>query len=274
MSGADEGGENKSGGLVPDRPELDLDLFLRPYAHRGLHGPGYGPGNGHVENSAPAFLKAIERGHGIECDLRPAQGGVPVVFHDQDCDRLLGISGRIADVEPDKIAELRYPECGSPLLTFADFLSLVDGRVPVLAEIKSDWSEPDPGFLPAICELARGYQGPLALMSFDPTLMTIVANLSPEIPRGLVSRDFTQDPAAAERLGRMRAYALTNLLDQSAVAPSFIAYDINALPTPAVRYVREFEGLPVFAWTVRSPTDWLIAGQWADAAIFEGPCRV
>ena len=270
VSSRDETGRQEPHGLSPDRPELDLDVFLRPYAHRGLHGPGYG----HEENSAPAFLKAIERGHGIECDLQAAANGLPIVFHDRDCDRLLGLSGAISDLDGNAVRTLRYPGCGSPLLTFADFLALVDGRVPVLAEIKSDWTSPAPGFLEQICELAEGYRGPLALMSFDPALMSKVARLSPHIPRGLVARDFTKGGAEAEKLGRMRAYALTHLLDQTAVSLSFIAYDIDALPTPATRYIREVEGLPLFAWTVRSPTDWLIAGQWADAAIFEGPCRV
>ncbi len=270
MSQPEHTDRNDPGRLEPDRPELDLEVFLRPYAHRGLHGPGYG----HLENSAPAFLKAIERGHGIECDLQAAANGLPVVFHDRDCDRLLGIAGTIDDFDGSAIKTLRYPGCGTPLLTFKDFLALVDGRAPVLAEIKSDWTRPASGFLEAICELASGYRGPLALMSFDPAVMSTVAQLSPDIPRGLVSRDFTQGGAEAEKLGRMRAYALTHLLDQAAVAPSFIAYDIDALPTPATRYIREVEGLPLFAWTVRSPTDWLIAGQWADAAIFEGPCRV
>jgi hypothetical protein len=36
------------------------------------------------------------------------------------------------------------------------------------------------------------------------------------------------------------------------------------------RYVREVEGLPLFAWTVRTAEDAAIAQQHADQAIFEG----
>ena len=49
---------------------LDREAFLRPIAHRGLHGP---PGGGAIENTVRAFDAAILRGYGIECDLRPGK---------------------------------------------------------------------------------------------------------------------------------------------------------------------------------------------------------
>lgn len=55
---------------------LDRATFLRPVAHRGLHDAAAG----RVENSAAAFTAAIERGYGIECDLRPARSNLPVIF--------------------------------------------------------------------------------------------------------------------------------------------------------------------------------------------------
>ena len=59
---------------------LDRAAFLRPIAHRGLHDHL----QGRIENTAPAFEAALERGYGIECDVRPAAGGLPVVFHDEN----------------------------------------------------------------------------------------------------------------------------------------------------------------------------------------------
>ena len=63
---------------------LDRAAFLRPIAHRGWHNNEAG----RTENSRPAFAAAIGQGYGIECDLRPAKDGLPVVFHDETLDRI------------------------------------------------------------------------------------------------------------------------------------------------------------------------------------------
>ena len=73
-------------------PGLDRDTFVRPIAHRGLHDPTAG----RIENTAPAFRAAIDKGYGIECDLQPADDGTPMVFHDEKLDRLVAATGPIA----------------------------------------------------------------------------------------------------------------------------------------------------------------------------------
>ena len=52
--------------------------------------------------------------------------------------------------------------------------------------------------------------------------------------------------------------------------PSFIAYDVGALPTSAPLALRHFFRLPLLAWTVRTPADRATAKAWADQIIFEG----
>ena len=46
-----------------------------------------------LENTAPAFRAAIEKGYGIECDLQAAEDGTPMVFHDDKLDRLIARLG-------------------------------------------------------------------------------------------------------------------------------------------------------------------------------------
>ena len=60
------------------------------------------------------------------------------------------------------------------------------------------------------------------------------------------------------------------MLESGPAAPDFYAYDVNALPTPVTRFVREVLGLPLFTWTVRTEEQRQIAARWADAPIFEG----
>ena len=154
---------------------LDRATFLRPIAHRGLHDRA----RGRIENTAPAFLAAIHKGYGIECDLQAAKDGTPMVFHDDKLERLTGEPGRIGYLAPAALARLRYKGQDTQILPFAEFLDLVGARVPLLVEVKTNSATPLETFLDRIARQARAYKGPIALMSFD---RDVVAR-SPSSPR-------------------------------------------------------------------------------------------
>lgn len=251
-------------------PILDRQTFLRPIAHRGLHDAA----KGLVENTAPAFEAAIAKGYGVECDLRPAAGGIPLVFHDLALDRLTAGTGLIADLAPACAAKLPFKGAAvTGILSFADFLALVAGRVPIFAEIKSEWAEPDLAFLSEVARLAKLYRRPLALMSFDPAVVATMKHLAPDIPRGIVSGAYFDDQGHGwwqdSPLTDARRQALASLLESGQAAPSFYAYDVRALPTAATERVRR-QGIPLLAWTVRTDDQRRIAALNADAPIFEG----
>jgi glycerophosphoryl diester phosphodiesterase len=245
---------------------LDRAAFLRPIAHRGLHHAK----RGIIENTAPAFLAAIEKGYGIECDVRPAADGLPVVFHDETLKRLVDGSGPVARVTQRQLKTLRHRIGGAPILTFAELLDLVSGRVPLLIEIKSEWEAPQKSFLKQIAATASAYNGPIALMSFDPAIMTGIRSLASNLPRGMISGNYVGRGWWGRRITGKRAASLRNFLESGPVVPDFYAYDVNALPTPVTEYARAVHGLPLFTWTVRTAKQRRIAAQWADAMIFEG----
>ena len=241
--------------------------FRHPIAHRGLHDARAG----RIENTEPAFAAAIAHGYGIECDLRPAGGGCPVVFHDLGLDRLVDGTGPIAGLTAGDLAALRYRGQDTAILTFEGLLGLVGGTVPLLVEVKSEWDPPGAAFLGAIASAATGYHGPLALMSFDPAVVAMLAGLAPAVPRGLVSGSYgtTGGHWWQNRLSSDRADSLRSMSGFDAVGASFCAYEVAALPGPAPARVRA-RGLPVLTWTVRSPAQWHAASNSADAMIFEG----
>lgn len=245
---------------------LDRAAFVRPIAHRGLHNAK----KGIIENTAPAFEAALAKGYGIECDLRPAAGGLPIVFHDDTLARLVDGKGHVAHLDAAALKRLRYKSSDTHILTFGEFLDLVGGKVPLLIEIKSEWGPPDHAFLSKIAKLAHGYRGPLALMSFDPDVMAVLRELAPKLPLGIVSGSYAGHGWWNRKISKARAQALRDLLLSGPVAPDFYAYQVGALPTPVTRYVREVQGLPLFTWTVRSAKDRALAEKWADAPIFEG----
>jgi len=245
---------------------LDRAAFLRPMAHRGLHDEA----RGIIENTAPAFTAAIAKGYGIECDLRPAADGTPMVFHDLELERLIDAPRRISDYTPQALRSLTYRGTGESILPFSDFLDLASGRVPLLVEIKSEWDEPDPVFLKAIVRRAAAYRGPLALMSFDPAVMAAVRSLNPAIPRGIVAGIYDGPGWWLDRLDATRAFRLSHLLESGPAEPDFYSYHVKALPTPVTRFVREVLKIPLFTWTVRTAAERAVAGDWADVMTFEG----
>ncbi len=248
---------------------LDRAAFLRPIAHRGLHDAA----QGRTENSRPAFEAAIARGFGIECDLRPARDGLPVVFHDETLERVTNSTGLIVNHSADTLHDVLYPHCKTHVMTFAQALQLTAGRVPLLVELKSEWEPPGSRFMAEIARLASAYQGPLALMSFDPAVMIALRALAPSVPRGIVSGLYESEDGDtwwADKIGADRAFRLAHLLECGPVHPAFVAYHIKALPTPVTRFVRDVLGLPIFTWTVRDGLDLARARIWADAPIFEG----
>ncbi len=245
---------------------FDIETFVRPIAHRGLHSAT----QNRIENTQAAFEAAIAARYGIECDLQPLADGTPMIFHDETLDRLIDATGRIDTLSRSEIKKLRYRDSDTRIISFADVLDLAGGRVPVLVEIKSEWTEPNMRFLKAIAALSQDYDGPLALMSFDPVVMARMRELCPDVPRGIVSGIYKGDGWWLDRLSAERAYRLTHLLENGPVQPSFVSYHVKALPTPVTRFLREGLQMPLFCWTVRTAADRKAAADWADAPTFEG----
>lgn len=107
-------------------------LKQRLYAHRGLHDNN----SDAPENSMRAFRKAVEAGFGIELDVQLSKDGVPVVFHDFTLKRICGGEGKVCDYTWSELQQ--FSLCGSDqkIPRFEDVLKLVDGKVPLIVELK------------------------------------------------------------------------------------------------------------------------------------------
>lgn len=246
-------------------PRLDPGLFLVPIAHRGL----FDPAVGRLENTRSAFQAAIDADLGIECDIRPAKDGVPVVFHDETTDRLIEYGGPVTSLTAQDLDRLRYRDAADePIQTFSELLQQVSGRVPLLVEIKSEWGPPDHGFLFRLSRMAACYEGPIALMSFDPAVVALVKQYAPQVPRGIISGTYSGDGWWSDRIDPERAARLRDL-EECDFVPDFAALQVAALRSPAAEKVRNVWQVPLLTWTVRSQDDRQLAERYADAPIFE-----
>jgi len=242
----------------------ELYWLKRPIAHRGLHDRT----KGIVENSISAVRAAMGAGLAVEVDLQCAANHMPIVFHDATLDRLTAETGPVAARSVDALAQIPLRNSGDYILSLPALLTLVNGHVPLILEIKSTWTR-DGAFERNIAKLLEPYPGPVAVMSFDPHCLAAFRDAAPDLPRGLVADRF-DDPNHWSELSFWQRFARRNLLTAAIARPNFIAYDIVALPAVAPLIARFLFGLPLLTWTVRTKEQRERALRYADAMIFEG----
>jgi glycerophosphoryl diester phosphodiesterase len=218
------------------------------FAHRGLHF-----GHEIPENTLAAFSAALDFGAGIECDARLTADDQLIVFHDADARRLCANSLKIGQSRWKDLAGLRV--AGHPIPTLESVLDLIDGRVPLLLEIKAEndfrrWG-------PALDRELTGYRGHLAVMCFEPRLLRILAAQMPRVRRGLLIQE------QCSFVERRISVRLAN--------PDFLAVEFAAIGKPWVAEARYSR--PVYTWTIRTAAERAQAEVHADALIWEGNGR-
>lgn len=237
-------------------------LTARPVAHRGFHDRA----EGRVENTLPAAEAAIARGFAIECDLQLTRDGVPIVFHDDTLDRLTVATGPVDARSLDELRAIPLRDTGARIPTLAELLALIAGRVPLFAEFKSRF-DGNRRLEAVAAPLLAAYEGPLAVMSFDPESVRALGTHQPGLPRGLVADSYT-DPEW-DFIPPLRRLALRHLAAVPSLKPNFLAYAVTDLPSDAALRVQG-DGVPLLAWTVRTAADRATAARYADQIIFEG----
>lgn len=243
---------------------LPSALLRMPIAHRGLHGPRV------PENSLAAFRAAIDAGYAIECDIQHLADGTPIVFHDYDLTRLAGDEAFVADCSADDLSGFRLLRTDERIPTLQEMLREVAGRVPLLIEIKDQdgrLGDNIGDLQDRVAETLGGYDGPVAVMSFNPEVVARFHSVAPDIPVGLTTDGFDADDWPM--LDADTRDRLSRIADFERSGAGFIAHHFRDLHDPAVLALKA-RGVPVLCWTVRSPQDEAMAREVADNITFEG----
>ena len=230
---------------LPQWPPRSLEAFAgRDYAHRGLWQPGGAP-----ENSLAAFRRAVDAGFGIELDVQRTADGELVVFHDDTLERMCGVRKVLADCT---LAELRgYPllDSAEQIPTFADVLRTVDGRVPLIVEIKQGER------IAETCRrtdaLLQRYAGAACIESFDPRAVRWFRRNRPQRIRGQLAA-FPGRASVCDR--SFRTLLLGLMVCNVLTRPDFVAHETATDRNPFFRAVRRM-GAYTVAWTVRTQAE-------------------
>jgi glycerophosphoryl diester phosphodiesterase len=234
-------------------------LFSPPVAHRGLWGEGAAP-----ENSLAAFQAACAGGYGIELDVQLSADGEAMVFHDEDLARLTGQAGRLGDRTAADLAELRLRGTEERIPTLLETLALVGRRALVLVELKTPAGRVGP-LEQRVHEIIMDHAGPVALIGFNPYSHAWFADRFPGVLRGLDSYAYRD----AKGLSPDQRAAYAGLEHVAIARPHFLALGLDMLPSPPAERHRA-AGLPVVAWTVRTPAEREAVREACDNIIFEG----
>jgi glycerophosphoryl diester phosphodiesterase len=239
-------------------------LTARPIAHRGLHDRA----RGIVENTVSAAEAAVAGGFPIECDVQDTADGEAVVFHDDTLDRLTSEKGPLRSRTAAELTRLQVAATQDRIPTLRTLLARVGGQVPLIIEIKSRF-DGDVTLTRRTVETVSGYEGPVALISFDPAVLAALRELAPELPRGIVAQS-RYDESEWGHVGAEARHAMANLLHFPQTHPDFLSWRVGDLPSAAPFLCRHLARIPVMTWTVRTEENRRRALAHADQMVFEG----
>ncbi|CRZ34687.1 glycerophosphoryl diester phosphodiesterase [Herbinix hemicellulosilytica] len=240
-------------------PELKkFDGWL--YAHRGYHNnKSKAP-----ENSLPAFKLAVENGYGIELDVQLTKDNVPVVFHDYDLKRACGVDKKVAELTYKELKNYKLFKSKETIPTFREVLDCIDGKVPVIVELKIPW-EPGETCRAVAKELAN-YKGLYCIESFNPFGLIWYKKHYPHVVRGQLSTDFIKDKIEGSK---MQFFILKHLLFNFLTKPDFIAYHHIYKKDLSFSICRKLYKVKTVAWTIKSQQELDENKDYFDLIIFD-----
>ncbi len=243
------------------RPKKDNILYTARYAHRGLHSKKAGV----PENSMAAFERAVERGYGIELDVHLSKDGFLVVEHDDTLQRTCGDPRVIEQCNWQEIKDLTLEGTQQTLPLLTDVLALVNGRVPLLIEMKAVGGNMR-SLARAVADTLKGYTGPYCVESFEPRAIYWLGKADSTILRGQLAGRVKQE---TNNISPLIDFALRNLLINAISRPDFVAYRYSDYRNLSFRLCRWVYRPPVFFWTVRTPQSAALAKARGATPIFE-----
>lgn len=230
------------------------------FAHRGYHCIE----KGIPENSIPAFRAALSKNYGIELDIHITQDNRIIVFHDDSLKRVCGLDNQPENMTLAELKKLTLLGTKEHIPTFEEVLKLVNGKVPLLIELKL------PGQSTALCEKAyrilKNYHGPYLIQSFNTLGLRWFYENAPHVLRGQLASNLTKSDKKPHWVFRFLAKHL--MLDFWG-RPDFISYKLKDLPTLNTSLLRKIFNSPFAVWTLRDENSLKEGIRCYDMQIFE-----
>lgn len=238
------------------RRHKDREILNGLYiAHRGLHNIE----KGIPENSIPAFKDAVLKGYAVEIDIHLTKDNKVVVFHDDTALRMCGVDKKICQMTLEEIKTLNLSSTGIKIPTLEECLETIDGKVPLLIEVKYD-----EGTSVKLCETAetllKTYKGKYFIQSFYPQILYWYRKNRPDICRGQLSSAFIGDKFYKKLSGCL----IFNFLSR----PDFVSYEHNFATHICRQLVTKLGAFPI-GWTFENQNELDKGKKYFKSYIFE-----
>ena len=232
--------------------KIKKDLsYLRnnKFAHRGLYN------RENPENTVGAINRAIKNNVGIELDVHLLKDNTIVVFHDYNLKRLVGIDLKLSEINYEDIKKLKIDNTKYTIPKLEDVLKLIDGKVPVIIELKSGRKT---GLLEnQLFKILDRYNGWFCVKSFNPFIMRYIRKHRPDYIRGLLLKKYTFP----------KSIIYNSLLFRLLCKPDFLSCQKYLYKK---RYVKRFRKRKcVIAWTIINNSEMKLYENVFDSIIYE-----
>lgn len=240
----------------PRKRDVITDGLLTDYAHRGLHSETV------PENSLKAFQNAVDNGYGIELDVQLSKDGEVMVFHDYTLIRMTGVEKKLNELTKDELKTLSLKNTTETIPTFDDVLTLVDGKIPILIELKGE--DLDTRLCEKVADRLRQYNGKYCIESFNPLLIKKMKKFLPKVFYGQLYTNVCREHGV-NLINLLLTCMALNVISR----PDFIAYNkLDRDSFPVILATKLYKA-PRFVWTVKTPEEHGKAHSSNENAIFE-----
>ncbi len=214
----------------------------KPIAHRGLWDHNI------PENSLMAFRHTADANYPIELDVQLTADKNLVVFHDRSMQRMCGVDKYVAKETMKEISAYALISSQEHIPSLCDVLQMVDGRVPMLIEMKNREHSREV-FLQELRSVLKTYNGEYALSSFDPFLVRKAKKIFPQM---LCGQNFSDYKNHGTFFGYARKIVMYILWFVSWHDPDFFVCRSSMLPHCWIVKRASKKNSPLLAWACNS----------------------
>lgn len=236
----------------------DLEFLKKNLiAHRGYHDIE----KKIPENSLKAFERALQYRYIIELDVHLLKDNEIVVFHDDNLKRMTGVDKAIKDCTYSELKKYKLKNTNLSIPTLQEVLSLVNGKVPIIIELKYDLKV---GQLESrLVEYLDSYQGKFVVKSFHPLTVRWFYKNRPDYIRGQLVSHVHKTP---------KEWIVWSMITNVITKPDFISCHYNMLTANRIKKFRQKK--MVLAWTIRDKKTYRLVLGKADNYICENMNRI
>jgi glycerophosphoryl diester phosphodiesterase len=229
-----------------------------PLAHRAKHNPS------HPDNSLQAITEAIKHHKGVEADIRLLGDHTPVLAHDAHTETQQHAKPIcLKTLTQSSLRGYTHPQTHQPLPTLAQVFNQIDGRVPILLDLKPiAW--PTSKKLQPLIDQLLAYKGPVAVQSFDRRVLQLLDTMAQQHRTSLVLGQLLPHCQKMPWLARLFCKPFPLRFEKA----QFVNAPKNLIALPYLQ--KQAKQLPLLTWTVTHPDEWQTLKPYCHNAVYEG----